>query len=317
MAVNPLYAKKEEGSAGRDDDVEQGLVVRQRRFKQKEANGPSQRQAQGKAKGVKRPIKSKVTQELRPGADDTEVHLYNDFRESIYSIEKHSRIQTALSSCQTASLALFFLFFGFVCLFIIMPEIKSMSLSADIMANASIPMAESAMHVESIAQRVSNITDHVGDTVENVTESLSDAVAGAGAFIDGFGRNVSGNFDGLLSVASGFSNLMCSSFGLGCATNATSDIASTPQGMNGEAPIEMQQGDRLVLSAVRSLSDLLLGEENDDGETEKGSGATFASNRKEEEVVVVERVLAQTLQTGFSALTTGLSGLFCGMSNSC
>ena len=102
MAVNPLYAKKEEGSAGRDDDVEQGLVVRQRRFKQKEANGPSQRQAQGKAKGVKRPIKSKVTQELRPGADDTEVHLYNDFRESIYSIEKHSRIQTALSSCQTA-----------------------------------------------------------------------------------------------------------------------------------------------------------------------------------------------------------------------
>ena len=52
-----------------------------------------------------------------------------------------------------SSLTLFFLLFGFVCLFIIMPEIKSMSLSADTMANASIPMAESAMHVESIAQR--------------------------------------------------------------------------------------------------------------------------------------------------------------------
>ena len=161
---------------------------------------------------------------------------------------------------------------------------------------------------------MSNITDHVGDTVENVTESLSDAVAGAGAFIDGFGRNVSGNFDGLLSVASGLSNVVCSTFGLGCATNATSDDAS----IDGEAGSEMQQGDRLVLSAVRSLSDLLLGEENGDQETGKGSSATSASERKEEEEEeVMERVLSQTLQTGFSVLTTGLSGLFCGITNSC
>ena len=51
------------------------------------------------------------------------------------------------------SLTLFFVLIGFVCLFVVMPEIKSMSMSADIMANSSIPMAESAMHVENIAER--------------------------------------------------------------------------------------------------------------------------------------------------------------------
>ena len=100
MSVNPLYAKGKE--TGTDDDIEKGEYVRQRRFNQKE--GAPQRQAQGKAKRQeKRPIKSKVTLELdQLGADDTEAQLFSDFRGNIENIERHSRIQTALSSCQTA-----------------------------------------------------------------------------------------------------------------------------------------------------------------------------------------------------------------------
>lgn len=152
---------------------------------------------------------------------------------------------------------------------------------------------------------------------------------GAGDFVEDFGKNVSGNFDGIFSAMSGVSNIFCKTFGIGCVTNASnaSDHDKETPSSFFHSPSQQQdvsedteiKGDRFVISAVRSLSDLLLegnGREDREGE-KKEESSSYESDQEEEEKKVIDRVLSQTLQSGFSVLTTGLSSLFCGITSTC